>query len=245
MEQIDPTEVAKKYNLIDKVWDTNDKWHVVTHNMIKNFIWNVVLELTGWRNFKILNAGSCGYSYDLNEDNIIHIDIAGDKLRNFKKSITASVEAIPLPNHSVDVVICVGSVLNYCDPIKALNEFARVLDRHGYLILEFENSYTLELLGTSSFNKKATLEETFYNGQKEKIWFYAESYIRELTRINGFELISMKRCHILSPLIYRLFKNERQAAKYANLDNICSMVPFLRKFSSNSIFLFKKSDVID
>jgi|ERR1043165_7089835 ubiquinone/menaquinone biosynthesis C-methylase UbiE len=243
MQQIDIKEVAKKYNGIETVWDSNDKWHLITHKMIKDFIWSASSEITQWHKLKILNAGSCGYSYGLDEQNITHIDIAEQKLVNIKNAIVGSIEDIPLSRESIDMIICVGSVLNYCDPVKVLSEFKRVLAKDGYLILEFENSRTFELLGKSSFNKRAALVETFYHGQKEKLWFFAESYIRELGELNGFEITKIARCHILSPLVYRFSKNENFASKYSKWDHFCSRVPYLRNFSSNTVFLLRKQNV--
>jgi SAM-dependent methyltransferase len=240
MEKIDQEEVAKKYNSIENVWEKEDKWHWITHNAISAFVLKISQAIPGWNDLKILNAGSCGYSYGLKEDNILHIDIAGEKLTHLKQSIIASVESIPLPDQSLDVILCVGSVINYCDPVKVLSEFTRLLKSGSHLILEFENSFTFELLGKSSFNKKATLVNTFYKGKEEKIWFFSESYIKQLAKLNGLELIKIERCHILSPLAYRILGDDTISAQYAQFDQICSCIPFLKKFSSNSIFLLKK-----
>ncbi|MEO8934880.1 MAG: hypothetical protein ABI295_11295, partial [Xanthomarina sp.] len=39
--------------------------------------------------------------------------------------------------------------------------------------------------------------------------------------------LAVKRAHILSPLIYRLCKNEAFAASFGALDKFCSYIPLL------------------
>ena len=238
MKEIDIEEVAKKYNEIDVIWNENDKWHVRVQKVIQEFILNVFKSIENHQDLKILNAGSAGFSYNLNEGNILHIDIAKDKISHLKNSLVADIQNIPLPQNQFDLIVCVGSVINYCDPIKVFGEFNRVLKRSGYLILEFENSFTLELFGKKTFNRKATFVNSFYNGLPESVWFFSESYIKELAELHGFRMLSVKRCHIISPLIYRIFKNEKFAARFGSWDKLFCYIPFLRKFSSNSIILF-------
>jgi len=240
MPQINLLDVAEKYNSIQNIWDENDKWHLKTKAMIAQFIKNSLKIIGDYGSKKILNAGSAGYSYGLEEKNIVHIDIAQKKIQHIQNSLVASIEEIPLPDASFELIICVGSVLNYCDPIKVMDEFRRVLKPSGHLILEFENSYTFELIGKQGFNRKAAFVETFYNGYKEKLWFFSESFIKDLANLHLFRILSKDKCHILSPLIYRLFKNETVASKFTSFDKICSHLPVLNNFSSNVIYLMRK-----
>jgi|APLak6261682215_1056145.scaffolds.fasta_scaffold02099_3 hypothetical protein len=245
MNEIKPEDVANKYNSIEVIWSENDKWHLRQKRMISDFISESLKLIPNHKDLKTLNAGSGGYSYGLNEENILHIDIAENKISHLSNSLVADIQRLPLgsPHFSkpFKLIICVGSVINYCDPILVFSELDKIIDEKGYLILEFENSFTLELLGKSTFNNKAALVDSFYNGKTEKIWFFSESYIKELAELNGFKIESVKRGHILSPLIYRLCKNENFAAKFGALDKFCSYIPFLKKFSSNTIFLFSKN----
>ncbi len=242
MDRIDPEEVAKKYNSIKVIWDESDKWHIWTKRMINDFIKKSLALIPNYQNIQILNAGSAGHSYGLDERNILHIDIAKDRISHLPNAIVADIHRIPISYSHFGLIICVGSVINYCEPMIVLKEFRRLLTSGGYLILEFENSYTLELLGKHAFNKKATLIDTFYNRKSEKIWFFSESYIRELARLSGLQLYSIRRCHIISPLVYRIFKNERLAARFGLLDRLFSFIPILKRFSSNVICLFAKTN---
>jgi len=239
MDKLNSENVAKKYNEISVIWDEKDKWHSIVKRKINSFLESSFNIISNHENFKILNAGSAGYSYGLKEDNITHIDIAERKISHLKNAIKGDIQNLPKSLGYFDLIICVGSVINYCDPLLVFREFNKV-QKGGYLVVEFENSCSFELLGKSSFNKKATIVNTFYNGTEETIWFFAESYIREVAELNGYKIVDHKRFHLLSPLIYRLFKNENFAAKFSVLDSFASKIPYLRKLSSNTIFLFHK-----
>jgi SAM-dependent methyltransferase len=239
LNKIDLEEVAKKYNFIPEIWIKDDKWHLKTHKMIYNFIWDFTNKVDNFNNMKVLNAGSAGYSYGLKEDNIIHIDIAKNKILNLKNSVYGNIENTNFDDNQFDLIICVGSVINYCDPIKVIGEFKRILHPRGWIILEYESSFTFELIGKTDFNKKATLIETFYNKSKEIIWYYSESFMKDIINSFKLEITRKKNCHILSPLIFRMFRKENFASYFCFFDLFLSYVPLLNKFSSNNIYLIK------
>ena len=178
MDKIDLLEVSKTYNSIEEIWDFNDKWHWVTHEMIKSFIWKSLNMIPDSKNFKILNAGSAGNSYEISEENMVHLDIAQNKIIHLSNSILSNIEDIPIKSNMFDLILCVGSVINYCDPIRVFYEFNRLLNNNGYIIIEFESSCTFELLGKRKFNKNIVLTDTFYNGSVERLWYYAEKFIK-------------------------------------------------------------------
>jgi len=240
MKEIDPQQVANKYNKLDKIWDEKDRWHQWTRKKISDFIQKSLISIGDYSEFKILNAGSAGNSYGIDERNILHVDVAQNKIQHLDNSMAADIHDIPLGDKQFDLILCVGSVINYCDPIIVMSQFERLLKPNGYIILEFENSYTLELFGKKSFNKKATLVKTFNNGSTELLWFFSESYIRNLAKLSGCDVILKKRFHIISPLLYRISRNENFAAGFSRLDNIFYLIPLLNKFSSNTIFLLQK-----
>ena len=47
---------------------------------------------------------------------------------------------MPFKNQPIDIAVCVGSVINYCDAALTIAEFGRVLRKEGTLILEFDGS---------------------------------------------------------------------------------------------------------
>ncbi len=240
MGEIDLNEIAQKYNSISEIWSKKDNWHRNTHFEIARFIKKMCKKRQLYLSSSILNAGSGGNSYGLPEEKMIHIDIAKRNIQNKLHFIVASIEDIPLPNRSCDLVLCVGSVINYCDPIKVINEFARLLNRDSYVILEFENSASWEFLGTKNFNRTAAIITTFYNGREEKLWVYSSSYIKKLLRINDFSIVKCQRFHLLSSLIYRFTRNEYFSSHFKVLDRIVNCMPLAGRISSNMIILAQK-----
>ncbi len=177
MDDIDLEKVAEKYNSLKEIWPREDYWHQKTYLEICKFIDRI--NKNGFVNSedKILNAGSAGNSYNLSGGKMLHVDIAKNKIQDKEHFMVANVENLPLPDNSFNFAICVGSVINYCDPMKVIQEFERILLNKSYLILEFENSISWEFIGTDQFNKKATIVTTFYSGKQEKLWLFSEKYI--------------------------------------------------------------------
>lgn len=234
MEKLDEKEIQKFYEEVDCVWPLNDKWHKYNQKEIKKFIHRFSFE-----NCKILNAGSGGNDYGLN-NNMYHIDIAENKIKNQKHYFVGSIEQMPFKDSSFDVVICVGSVINYCDAIIALNEISRVLKKNGILILEFENSYSFEYRGTQAFKANTSIVTTQYFSCSHKMWVYSLKYIINILRKNNFTIKTVYPFHILSSLAYYFNKSENAAAKYIVLDIFCRYIPILRRYSGNVILLGSK-----
>lgn len=234
MNKLDGSKIQKFYEEVDRVWPLDDKWHEYNQKEIQKFIHQFSFE-----NCKILNAGSGGNDYGLNND-MYHIDIAENKIRNQKHHFVSSIEKMPFKDSSFDVVICVGSVINYCDAIIALNEIARVLKKNGLLILEFENSYSFEFRGTHAFKANASIVTTQYFNRPHKMWVYSLKYIVNILHQNNFFIKTIYPFHILSSFAYYSNKNENKAAKYTTLDMFCRHIPILRRYSGNVILLGSK-----
>ena len=243
MNKINPDDVAKRYNDLETIIDDDDKWHLITKDNIREFIQRSLSKLSHSDKFYILNAGSAGYSYGLAEDRILHVDISDKHISHLSNSIVANIENLPLKDQEFDLVICVGSVLNYCDPFKVIEQFSRLLKPKGYIILEFESSYTFELVFKKGFNQSAVFIETFFDahGDKEQIWYFSEKYIRNILNSYDFSVINRKRFHIISPLVYRLTKKATFSSQFSSFDSICSCIPWIRNFCSNAIYLLQKN----
>jgi SAM-dependent methyltransferase len=161
VNRIDPAEVAKRYNALKIIIDADDKWHLATEKVMSDFIHASIEIIPNFESLKILNAGSAGNSFGLKENNMIHVDVANKHIAHLPNSVVADIASLPFENNSFDLIICVGSVLNYCDPLRVIDEFQRVLKANGYLIIEFENSnlnyYLSEVLITVHFLLKLFL----------------------------------------------------------------------------------------
>jgi ubiquinone/menaquinone biosynthesis C-methylase UbiE len=133
-------------------------------------------------NAYILNAGSGGNSYDIISDNMYHVDIAENRIVHLKNAVVASIERLPFHDKMFDHIICVGSVINYCDAIVAIAEMSRVLKKHGVLIMEFENSLSFEFFGKTEYGKSAEIVTTKYIEQSHRQWVYSFNYIKNILR---------------------------------------------------------------
>lgn len=131
--------------------------------------------------------------------NIIGIDFALGSLERCRRRIQAnrvhnahvclaSITAIPLPDHSVDKILCL-SVLQYLDDQevrRALREFVRVLSPGGVLILHVKNSASLYWL-----TLRVAKELKALLGWTTQVYYLRsfQWYVDELASVN---------CHILS-----------------------------------------------
>lgn len=240
MDRIDLNEVAKSYDLIQNIWPINDKWHTYNQQQIVNSLKHAGL-LSIPNESKILNAGSGGSAYSMNESNMYHVDLAASKIINKKHCHVGNIESLPYDNCFFDVIICVGEVVNYCDAPKVILEFSRVLKKDGILILEYESTNTLELIFRKEFNCPRLLWETFYQGHPEWIWYYSDDYIINLLSIYSFNVLNNYQFHILSILVYRFTHNPNFSYYFSFFDPICRLLPWIRRYGSNTIILARKS----
>ncbi|MBR6581660.1 MAG: class I SAM-dependent methyltransferase [Ruminococcus sp.] len=218
-------------------WPQNDIWHKHTFNAEKEIVekW---LSIVSSQNTLILNAGSGGSVYNT-EGTIVHLDIIEKYIKHFEKYLVGSIEEIDLPAESVDVIICVGSVLNYADAQRAVSEFYRILKPNGFLILEFERSDSAEFLCTTNHGKDIFTNVYYYNDQKHLLWLYSERHIRQLLRQFHFKIVRCKRIHTLSSLLNRIGLSEAKSAPFSKLDKIVQPISY--PFSHNTLFLVSKT----
>lgn len=149
MKNIDPKNIKAFYDQADSPWPQNNKWHDINQFEIKKAIQKLKLSSASI----VLNAGSGGNDYGLNVQ-LHNIDISANKNKALNNFIEGNIEHLPYDSDFFNCVICVGSVLNYCDPCKVIQEFSRVLNQKGQLLLEFESSYSYEYLSYSVYKKK-------------------------------------------------------------------------------------------
>lgn len=235
-----PDDSTNKFKT-NESWPEDDKWHLYSRDFAHSYTKNKIrstINLNAGR--LLLNIGSGGYSYGLEEYEMIHQDIVEENIKNKKKYIVGTAEQIDVESNSIDACICIGSVINYCDPIKVIQECYRVLKKDGVLILDFETTHNYELIFTSQFNQCACLVETFYRGEKEVFWAYKYKYIRVLLDSFSFTILEKVPYHLMSSLVYRLTKNENKAAWYTKYDKCMRVIPLLNNLSSAVLLTAKK-----
>lgn len=228
-------EVKEFYEQIAEVWPENDKWHQYS----KSQIFSYICKLKYSKNAYILNAGSGGSNYGLSQK-MMHVDIAENKIDCFPEYINSSIEKMPFKDNIFTDIICVGSVINYCDVVAAIHEFSRVLLSGGSLVLEFESSWGYEHRKSSSFKQDADIVQLPYFGELHSQWLYSPKYISSILKMEGFYVTNEYRFHYLSGISFSRCHDENKAAKYVIFDSLCKRIPYIRKHSNNVIFRCKK-----
>jgi hypothetical protein len=144
---------------------------------------------------------------------------------------------------TVDTVLCVGSVINYCDAAAAIAEFSRVLRPEGYLLLEFESSRSAELVTQSAYGRPAAVARTFCDDAEEVIWVYAFDYINNLLTAAGFRLIEAVPIQIVSPWVLLLTRSTKAAALAGRLDPAVRRARILGRWASNHLLFCRRRPV--
>lgn len=225
-------DIIARYQNLNSIWPNDDTWHYYTHQKIANTISEWIGQDHN-HDHKILNAGSGGTKYGIKNTLTFQADICNKNLPS-DFGVQCSIEDLPFPDNTFDMVICVGSVINYCDALVSLSELSRVTKPLGKIIIEFEKSDNFEFLGKKHFCANAAMIETFYAGNNEKVWVYHENYIDNLFALVKLSIKRKKRFHILSAIAL-LFINDKKATKLAIFDCLFEKIPLLNKFSSNVI----------
>ena len=96
---------------------------------------------------------------------------------NSKLDIVSDILSIPLPNHSMDVVMCTEVLEHIPDPAAAIKEFGRLVKPGGYLLI---TAPFASLTHFAPYHFASGLSRFFY-----------EKYLPE----NGFDIMEVnKRC---------------------------------------------------
>ena len=236
MEKIDIESVRAVYESIEEVWPEDNLWLQHTRKNIEQYI----ARQSFCSNSNILNAGSGGNTYGL-ANRMHHVDIAKNLIEHFSNYTVANIEKLPFESHLFSDVICVGSVLNYCEPFPAISELSRVLQKGGRLILEFDSSWSLEHMHTERHRKSVASVELNYQSNITTQWVFSPMHIKAILLQMGFNVVDTYKFHYLSGLHYGKHKNDNAAAAYARFDAMCRRIPVLHKYSGNVIFTCLKS----
>jgi SAM-dependent methyltransferase len=179
-----------------------DTWHSYTGEKTSALLSACLSKRTSHSRL-LLNAGSGIYQIGADKWDEVSLDLFTTPLRKRPNAICANVEALPFSGRVFGAVVCVGEVLAYCDPAKAIREFARVLVPAGLLICDFGNSRGLRYLFKKAFGRTAEIVTEQYNGAPERIWIYDPAYIHSLLVSNGFTVQRKIGTHIWSTLATR------------------------------------------
>jgi len=228
-------ETAQFYENLPEIYADSDSWHQLTHAWIRRHV-----DTNCANSRRVLNLGSGGESYGISEEQMLHVDVASTRFSPEQNHIIADVQNLPSEIGRFDTCLCVGSVVNYCDAALLINNIRDTLSPGGKVLIEFESSHSLDLIGTGAFRENAALAPTFYNKKKIQLWAYSENYMRGLLKAAGFTVLKRETFHHLSPLVYLVTKNSNLSAKFQVFDGVLRKCPVLNRYSSNVIFLCEK-----
>lgn len=232
MDKVNPDVVREFYNKHDQMWEINN-WYKYSQNSIISFLKKQ--HYTG----NILNAGSGGNTYGITSP-MIHLDISEEKVKDIEDAVIGNLESSNLlQTNNFDSIICVGSVINYCNSYKVIENFQKWLKEDGDLILEFENSSSFEYLFTDYYDKPMSIVSTNYIDSNHVIYIFSFDYIISLLKLNNFEIIEIAGFHILSSLALRFFNSENFASKFTFLDKFLNKIHYFKKHSANIIIRCK------
>ena len=238
------SSVRARYNARPEVWPLTDAWHRHNYEQIADAV-RRLLPSNKLDDEVILNVGSGGNAYGISAKCHFHLDLAERRLPIDGKSIVGTAETLPFKSNSFSFVLCVGDVINYCDPVSALSEIARVLAPGGRVLLEFESSTGAEYLFKSSYGLPSICIQGYYQNQQETIWIYNPRYIKRLLSMIGLEPLHDEGFHSLTALSFRSFGSWRGFRKLCAIERLSPARRWFRHFACNRIFVAQKSLEID
>ncbi|PYG89700.1 methyltransferase family protein [Ruminiclostridium sufflavum DSM 19573] len=227
------------YSSLKNVWPENNNWYDYTHRCIIDFVMESLTKRLN-KDSIYLNAGSGGSAYNL-LGTCHHVDIVENLIKKFPRHAVASIENLPYPDSSFDALICVGSVINYCDVVKSIGELSRVLKPEGVLILKYERSNTGELWFNKDYGKGASLQQYQYLGHTHTLWLYSEQIVDQLLKENSLITLKRKRFHCMSALVNRIFNNEKLSGRFGCIDILFQPISY--SIAHNIILLSQKSTI--
>jgi SAM-dependent methyltransferase len=239
-ERLAPEAVRQRYQS-QQAYDRSDPWHRFTAETIRREVSRIWGGLNLTPEAVVLNIGAGNNDLGVCPPSAIHLDISEAGLAAFERRIVASVEAIPIEDESVDIAICVGSVINYCDAAAAISEIARVIKPDGRLLIEFESSRSGEFAFQACFGRAAAVAETFYGDDPETVWVYTLDYVRSLLSARGLALTASTPIHIASPWMLLANLDVKRAASLGRFDRVLRHVPYLSRWASNFLLVCRKT----
>jgi SAM-dependent methyltransferase len=189
-----------------------DAWHSYSGDKTERILSRVLSGKSMSSNL-LLNAGCGIYPVTLPDWQEISLDLFFTPLGMRSNPICASVEALPFKSNVFGAVACVGEVLGYCDPAKAIKEFARVLMARGILVCDFGSSQSFRYWLTKAYGRAADVVTQQYNGQPERTWAYRPEYIESILFSSGFEIRQRISTHTWSALAIRMGFSMKSAVR--------------------------------
>lgn len=222
-----------------RVAESIDPWHAYSQTIVHSTAKNWYYRYAHSRGPRVLNAGSGGSDYGISEC-MTHLDLFESRIAHCDRRMVGDIAEIPSAADSFDTILCVGSVINYADPLRAIREFSRVLRPGGVLIMEYERSASFEYLSRNGFSRGCCRVETFYGRVPTHVWVYGDGFVDGLLTASGFGQLEETRFHAFSSVVLAFTKSPAIAARFTLGDRTIAQVWPLRAIASNRILAVEK-----
>lgn len=213
------SKLEARYNVSNLI---EDEWHSYSGEETRKLL-GAQLAMYDRNNKWALNAGSGVYTLGISAGKEVCVDLFPRPIRPHDLSICASIEHLPFRGGVFDAIVCVGEVLDYCDPAAAISEFARVARKNSILIFDFGSSRSPRYWLRKPFGRAADLVTDQYNGSVEDVWIYDPEYISSLVTSSGYVIRRLIGIHKLSALARRFGLT---AAAAVRVQRLCSWLPW-------------------
>ena len=204
-----PHELASRYNVESF---REDEWHTYCGYKTSKIVADNLASCESHSRL-LLNAGSGVYQIGVDGWAEVAVDLFDGPIRGRQNAIQASIENLPFESGKFGAVVCIGEVLGYCDPTKAIFEFSRVTAPSGMLICDFGNSRSFRYLFKKQYGHAADMVTDQYNGTPEPIWIYDYGYISSLLISAEFRIKRVSGIHTWSAMARRIGMSAQKATK--------------------------------
>ena len=220
-----------------QIWKADDLWNTYKRAQISRFVDHYCLPLVP-PGAEILNVGSGGDGYAWLPPNTINVDLFVSQVEKLPLAVAADVVMLPFQDKAFDLIVCTGSVINYCSVIEAMREMRRVLKTGGFLVFDFESSASFEHVGRKQWNSAIARIETFYGSRTEHLWVYAPRLVADLLAELRLKTQRWRSFHIASSAMYRVTGDQGLASRCIALDFLFRPLSF---FADDHIILAQKN----
>jgi methyltransferase family protein len=227
---------ARLYGKANSKWPEVDGWNEYKHRETERFILRTGSKIL--QNARcILDAGAGDSAYEWMPSTCISLDRHHSQISEKRNAVVGNVERMPFTNGYFNLVVCIGSVLNYASAAETLNEFARITAAGGHIYLHFETSTSFEHLFNTGWGASVHLVRTTNASRPDYIWVYSPKYVRALLAGLHFKVIQSARFHTLSALCCRLGISQTRAHRFARFDRAAALLNY---FSDDVVILAQK-----
>jgi SAM-dependent methyltransferase len=196
----EPCKLAARYD-VERF--SEDAWHAYSGQRTSKLL-RIHINSNPPASSILLNAGAGVYDIGIPGWAEVPLDLFDAPIRNRPNAVRGSVEQMPFQPATFNAVACVGEVLGYCDPQKAIHEFARVLKPGGIVVCDFGSTKSLRRCFNKEYGRAADLVTDQYNGSPEPIWIYDPAYILSRLTSAGFRIKAIYGTHTWSAIVRKM-----------------------------------------